>query len=223
MKTTVCKLFFTSVLLLFCLIIRADYLEVTRDASIKEESRGDATIIMHVENGTYLALAPDVEQTDGYYYVQIPSSNQYGWIYGTFVRRYPGDLEASEAVAITDPLVESTYTITSTDREWASYQLELGKPQAIYERVREGYVLAQDARLKIPVWVQYILKPENLTGNIERTDDFRPDNSIPNGARSELSDYSGSGFDRGHMAPAGDMTRSTKVMSESFLLSNMVP
>ncbi len=71
--------------------------------------------------------------------------------------------------------------------------------------------------------MQYVLTPENLTDNIERTDDFRPYNSIPNGARSELSDYSGSGFDRGHMAPAGDMIRSTKVMSESFLLSNMAP
>jgi endonuclease G len=38
-----------------------------------------------------------------------------------------------------------------------------------------------------------------------------------------LSDYSGSGFDREHMAPAGDMKRSTRVMSESFLLSNMAP
>jgi len=212
MKITASKLIFTSILLSFCLIIRADYLELTRATTIKEEPRNDASIIVRVDRGTYLALAPDVEQTNGYYYIQVPNSNQYGWIYRTFVRRYPGDLEDSEAIPVTDPLAESTYSLTTADQDWASYHLELGKPQAVYERVREGYVLAQDARLKIPVWVKYVLTPEDLTGTIDRTEDFRPDNSIPNGARSELSDYSGSGFDRGHMAPAGDMKRDTKVM-----------
>lgn len=187
-------------------------MELTRATTIKEEPRNDASIIVRVDRGTYLALAPDVEQTNGYYYIQVPNSNQYGWIYRTFVRRYPGDLEDSEAIPVTDPLAESTYSLTTADQDWASYHLELGKPQAVYERVREGYVLAQDARLKIPVWVKYVLTPEDLTGTIDRTEDFRPDNSIPNGARSELSDYSGSGFDRGHMAPAGDMKRDTKVM-----------
>jgi endonuclease G, mitochondrial len=38
-----------------------------------------------------------------------------------------------------------------------------------------------------------------------------------------LSDYWGSGYDRGHLVPAGDMTRSELVMRESFLLSNMSP
>lgn len=194
MKTSALKLVFTSIILLFCFIVKADYLEVTRNATIKEEPQGDAPIIMRVESGTYLALVADVEQTNGYYYVQVPNSNQFGWIYGTFVRRYPGDLEESEALPVTDPLAESTYTLTSADQDWASYHLELGKPQAVYERVREGYVLAQDARLKIPIWVQYVLTPEDLTGTIERTDDFRSDSSIPKGSRSELGDYSGSGL-----------------------------
>ena len=67
------------------------------------------------------------------------------------------------------------------------------------------------------------LSPNELDGPAVRSNDFGPDTSIPAGSRSELSDYSGSGFDRGHMAPAEDMTRSEKVMSECFLLSNMIP
>lgn len=84
-------------------------------------------------------------------------------------------------------------------------------------------MLAQDARLKIPLWVQYELTREELDGPAERTDDFRADHSIPHGARAELGDYRGSGLDRGHLAPAGDMRRSLRVMSDSFLLSNISP
>ncbi len=94
--------------------------------------------------------------------------------------------------------------------------MSLGKPQGIYERVCEGYVLAQDARLKIPIWVQYELSPDELQGPASRTNNFKPDTSIPSGSRAELDDYSGNGFDRGHMAPAGDMKRSRWVMSESW-------
>jgi len=127
-----------------------------------------------------------------------------------------GNLAANACVVVGDPL-------TPDERRYAARHLALGKPQAVYERFREGYVLAEDARLKIPLWVQYELKREELDGPGSRTEDFRPDTSIPAGARAELADYRSSGFDRGHMAPAADMKRSEKVMSESFLLSNMAP
>jgi endonuclease G len=84
-------------------------------------------------------------------------------------------------------------------------------------------VIGHDSRLKIPLWVQYELGRGDLTGTATRRDDFRADASIAYRYRSELDDYENSGFDRGHMAPAGDMSRSGKVMSESFLLSNMAP
>jgi len=60
-------------------------------------------------------------------------------------------------------------------------------------------------------------------GSVDRTDDFRPDPDLQDGLRAELSDYRGSGFDRGHLVPAADMKRSLETMSESFLLSNMAP
>src|ERR1044071_5714437 len=42
-------------------------------------------------------------------------------------------------------------------------------------------------------------------------------------ARADPKDYSGSGFDQGHIAPANDMKRSKAVMDECFLLSNICP
>jgi len=89
--------------------------------------------------------------------------------------------------------------------------------------IREGYALLHDGNKKVPLWVSYHLTKQDLEGTTGRTDNFRPDPEIPKGKRAELSDYKGSGYDRGHLAPAGDMKRSRKVMSESFYLSNMCP
>ena len=199
-----------------------DYLEVRRPATIKAGPDRDAVILEKVLVGTRLHLLDEGCQANGYYSVRAVSLGQTGWIYRTLVRRYSGEIPVHEGKVL-DPLSDQTLNLTPEQRRYASRHLSLGKPQGIYERVREGYVLAQDARLKIPIWVQYELSPDELHGPASRTDDFQPDTSIPSGSRAKLDDYSGSGFDRGHMAPAGDMKRSRWVMSKSFLLSNMSP
>lgn len=56
----------------------------------------------------------------------------------------------------------------------------------------------------------------------QRTEQFFPDPRLPAGARAELSDFSGSGLDRGHLAPAGDQPNAES-MAQSFALSNMIP
>lgn len=88
---------------------------------------------------------------------------------------------------------------------------------------RTGYALAHNPQRKTPDWVAEHLTREKAIKSLPRSDDFRPDPDLEPGARAELKDYKGSGYARGHMAPAADMRWSKDAMSESFLLSNMAP
>jgi len=86
-----------------------------------------------------------------------------------------------------------------------------------------GFDLAYNELFEQASWVTYVLTREEAeSGNVGRTDNFRPDTSIRTGS-ARLNDYRGSGFDRGHLAPAGDMKWNITAMSQSFLLSNMSP
>jgi endonuclease G len=66
------------------------------------------------------------------------------------------------------------------------------------------------------------LTPELVNGIQERTDDFREDSSVSTGSAT-LNDFKYSGYDRGHLCPAGSMTQNKTAMSETFFLSNMSP
>lgn len=55
-----------------------------------------------------------------------------------------------------------------------------------------------------------------------RVDSFHAEPRLPEGVRSELDDYRRSGYDRGHMAPNGDM-RDEASQRDSFSLANMIP
>lgn len=184
----------------------------------------NARVVSKVNEGVYLLLLDDGKQENGYYKVQLLNTNQTGWIYRTFARRYKGDIPEYSHINDNDnPLADPTYFLTEIQKQNAKRHLSIGKPQAVYERIYQGYVVGYDARLKVPVWVQYELTRSELDGAVSRTDNFSADYSIPFGSRSELSDYYGSGYDRGHMAPAADMKRSEIVMTESFYLSNISP
>ncbi len=71
-------------------------------------------------------------------------------------------------------------------------------------------------------WVYYILTPTKAAGGVKRKDNFRADPKVSTGS-AQLSDYKRSGYDRGHLCPAGDMGFDDLAMSESFYMSNMSP
>jgi endonuclease G len=86
-----------------------------------------------------------------------------------------------------------------------------------------GWDLGYNEQFEQAAWVAYVLTREEVLANVaERNEHFRADTLIRSGS-ADLSDYRGSGYDRGHMVPAGDLKWSERAMDESFLLSNMSP
>jgi endonuclease G len=75
---------------------------------------------------------------------------------------------------------------------------------------------------KTPLWTAEYLTPERLSIKIKREDNFHEETRLKPAHRALLSDYRGSGYDRGHMAPNGDMNN-TAAQYDSFSLANMVP
>ena len=71
-------------------------------------------------------------------------------------------------------------------------------------------------------WVAYVLSNRHAENLYDRRNNFRADPAISSSSASP-GDYSHSGFDRGHLAPAADFDYSNKTLSESFYMSNMSP
>ena len=89
--------------------------------------------------------------------------------------------------------------------------------------IKEEYILSYNCSKGIANWVGWRTKQEDL-GDLSRSDDFREDNSLPkNCYQVDEKDYRGSGYDRGHLMPSGDRTKSKTANSSSFLMVNMLP
>lgn len=86
----------------------------------------------------------------------------------------------------------------------------------------EGYCLLYDERHEQAKWVSYQLTKAETVKHYKRTDKFKPDPKVATGSAAG-DDYLGSGYDRGHLAPAADMGWSAMAASESFYYSNMSP
>jgi len=105
-----------------------------------------------------------------------------------------------------------------------NYAGVIGLPTSHFLLERERFSVGYDGRLKQPAWVYEDLLAEEVDGKLDRKDyDFKEDEELPEVVRSTLGDYKGSGYDRGHMVPAGDCKCSAKKLEQSFLLSNISP
>ena len=85
------------------------------------------------------------------------------------------------------------------------------------------YSVSYNASRGGPNWVSWHLFPGDL-GSTPRQDDFREDSQLPAGYyRVQPTNYSGSGFDKGHNCPSGDRTITVPSNSATFLMTNMIP
>jgi len=87
---------------------------------------------------------------------------------------------------------------------------------------RVGYTLKYVEKYEQPAWVAYILQANQIQGGEERENQFMPDPVVQSGT-AVTADYTHSGYDRGHLAPAADFKNSYQVMKETFYMSNISP
>jgi endonuclease G, mitochondrial len=104
------------------------------------------------------------------------------------------------------------------------FLLPASKPNNQAQLVRhEGYTLEYRTDYKSPEWVAYPLLAYEITGDADRDGtSFKPDPTV-DGGTALPSDYTRSGYDRGHLAPAGDFKFSQQMMTETFFMSNITP
>jgi len=123
-------------------------------------------------------------------------------------------------------------TPTPTPTPSTSVHLTMGNPSGAttntgvptnYLMEKPQYALSYHRDNGRPNWVAWHLDPSWL-GSTPRQDDFRADTTLPAGwYRVTGSDYSGSGYDRGHMCPSADRTKTVADNSSTFLMTNMIP
>jgi endonuclease G len=131
----------------------------------------------------------------------------------------------SEAVPV-------TVVNPSTPGAGVSVHTSLGVPDAAatdpthprhFLSVRRQYALSYDSVRKTSNWVAWQLNASWL-GPAVRQNEYRPDPSLPaNVPQAQLSDYAGSGFDRGHLCNSEDRTLDALDNSNTFFLTNMIP
>jgi len=130
------------------------------------------------------------------------------------------------------PTPTPTPTATPTPTPSSSVHLTMGNPSGAVTDVNQPtnylmdkpqYVLSYNRDKGEPNWTSWHLDSSWL-GSTARQDDFRPDSTLPSSwYHVTATDYSGSGYDRGHMCPSGDRTKTVADNSATFLMTNMIP
>ena len=123
--------------------------------------------------------------------------------------------------SVEEPVAEQPST-TEVDQNVAYElpRLNNNQPEQIIEHI--GYTVSYNPTWLVPNWVAYELTAVETGGEQERSNHFKPD-PLVEGDPVVTSDYSKSGYDRGHMAPAADMKWSEQAMRESFYMTNICP
>lgn len=136
--------------------------------------------------------------------------------YGTGGNEEVGDVVMSESESDAGKEVESTKKKGVAVVQRPS---KVGKNQIVKHRV---FQLSYNDEHEQADWVFYLLTREMVNGSIGRTNDFRPDPDVKL-RTAAMEDYTGSGYDRGHLCPSADVRIDVESQSETFYMSNVSP
>lgn len=131
-------------------------------------------------------------------------------------------------LAVTPPSLPATQhsaaaDAAASDARATSTLLGAG-PSLVHRSVADAFVAEYDFTSRNPRFVCERLTRDSLAGSASRDGvNFFEDTSLPPSARARLSAYAGSGFDRGHLAPAADHRATPDSLHATFSLANVSP
>lgn len=134
-----------------------------------------------------------------------------------------GESAKSSVLSIkTDPLPAASTNIHLTLGNPTNAKENTGEAND-YLLIKPQYVMSYNNTLHRANWVSWELSKSWL-GSVERQDDFRPDAALPTGwYRVVPGDYTNTGFDRGHLCPSADRSKTLEDNSSTFLMTNIIP
>ncbi len=128
-------------------------------------------------------------------------------------------------------LAAAAWFTFGTERASESADLAMGNPSGAAARlshrdnflmVKKFFALSYNDRKATPNWVSWRLSAEDI-GTADRVP-FFPDPDLPPGFQRVMpKDYTGSGFDRGHMCPHSDRSATEEASKATFVMTNLIP
>lgn len=131
-----------------------------------------------------------------------------GWMIKADKDYEPGDKVGSE--------LTKTEFVYSKDIELPSYS------EDITILPKHGFTIGFTKKYRHATWVAYKLECSETKGDVGRSNYFQEDDILGKYSPS-TDDYYASGYDKGHLVPAGDLTTDSLSMDDSFLMSNVSP
>lgn len=128
---------------------------------------------------------------------------------------------ASSAAVEPEEVAPVAETASDEGEAYETPALREGSGEQILRRM--AYTVSYNKEMKLPNWVAWQLTAEHAEGTASRSGmKFQEDEEVDE-PRATDADYRGSGYDRGHMCPAGDMKWSYDALLQTFIFTNCCP
>jgi len=123
-------------------------------------------------------------------------------------------------------LYDNRASDTELIRKHIPYSIDMSNAMLKCDQMlaNRAYVSCYSYKTNTPLWSSYTITNEEAAGRSERYRSFLYDRRVPKRHRIKSSDYTGSGYDRGHLFPnaladGGSIVR----QAQSFLMTNIAP
>lgn len=140
--------------------------------------------------------------------------------------RMAGEGSHSRPAATTTPTgEEASHATSSSITDELAVALPTPRRDLPEQRLeRKAYISSFNNRTLMPNWVAWKLTKARTNGHVSRKNvRFQEDYDVDERYRVSTFDYNRSGYDRGHLCPAGDNRWDYDAMTECFLMTNICP